>query len=113
VVAAGNNNGADACSQSPASAPSAITVGATDSNDYLASFSNVGSCLTIFAPGSSIVSAGHQWDTQETTMSGTSMAAPHVGGLLHRAMWYTTSLIISCCTVAAITATLVLPSSSS
>jgi subtilisin family serine protease len=78
VAAAGNSNGADACTQSPASAPSAIAVGATDSNDYLAAYSNVGSCLAVFAPGSGIVSAGKDFDTQEATMSGTSMATPHV-----------------------------------
>lgn len=78
VVAAGNNRGADACTVSPASAPSAITVGASTDGDGLASFSNVGSCVALFAPGQSITSAGHSYDTAEAVMSGTSMAAPHV-----------------------------------
>ena len=80
VVAAGNNNGGDACSYSPASSSSAITVGSTDRNDALSSFSNLGSCLFTFGPGSSIVSASYSSDNGETTMSGTSMATPHVSG---------------------------------
>ena len=80
VVAAGNAN-ADACNYSPASEPSAITVGATASNDTRASYSNFGSCLDIFAPGSSISSAWHTSATASNTISGTSMAAPHVAGV--------------------------------
>jgi subtilisin family serine protease len=80
VVAAGNNNGGDACSYSPASAPSVITVGASTSTDTIASFSNKGACLFMFAPGASIPSAGRSGDYAEATMSGTSMAAPHVAG---------------------------------
>ena len=79
VVAAGNN-GADACSYSPARASNAITVGATDSSDARASFSNYGSCVDIFAPGSGITSAAYSSDTATTSMSGTSMASPHVAG---------------------------------
>ncbi|MEU9360300.1 S8 family peptidase [Streptomyces sp. NPDC048301] len=85
VVAAGNNN-ADSCSYSPSSTPAAITVGATDSRDARASGwsngqgSNYGSCLDIFAPGDSIVSSSNSGDTASQTMSGTSMAAPHVAG---------------------------------
>ncbi|MFZ9884301.1 MAG: S8 family serine peptidase, partial [Ilumatobacteraceae bacterium] len=79
VVAAGNNNRL-ACSYSPASAPSAITVGATTSADARASYSNYGSCLDIFAPGSSITSAYHTSSTALRSLSGTSMAAPHVAG---------------------------------
>ncbi|MYR62532.1 S8 family serine peptidase, partial [Streptomyces sp. SID625] len=85
VVAAGNNN-ADACSYSPASTTSAITVGATDSRDARATGwsngqgSNYGSCLDIFAPGDSIVSSSNAGDTASQTMSGTSMATPHVAG---------------------------------
>ncbi|GIH73116.1 S8 family peptidase [Sphaerimonospora thailandensis] len=77
VVAAGNDS-ANACNYSPARAPSAITVGATDSRDTRSSFSNHGSCLDIFAPGSSILSTSNSGGT--ATMSGTSMASPHVAG---------------------------------
>jgi len=80
VVAAGNSN-ANACNYSPARAPSAITVGATTSSDARASYSNVGSCLDIFAPGSSITSAWHTSNTATNTISGTSMASPHVAGV--------------------------------
>jgi subtilisin family serine protease len=80
VVAAGNDN-ANACNYSPASAPSAITVGATTSNDTRSSFSNFGSCLDIFAPGSSISSAYKGSTTAVASMSGTSMASPFVAGI--------------------------------
>jgi subtilisin family serine protease len=79
AVAAGNDN-KNACGFSPASTPTAITVGATDSADARASFSNFGSCLDIFAPGVKITAAGHTSDTGTQTMSGTSMATPHVAG---------------------------------
>ncbi|MFI5932673.1 S8 family serine peptidase [Actinoplanes sp. NPDC051494] len=79
AVAAGNDN-RNACGYSPAAAPNAITVGATDSNDSRASFSNYGSCLDIFAPGVRITSAGIASDTALAVMSGTSMATPHVAG---------------------------------
>ncbi|NEA45165.1 S8 family peptidase [Streptomyces sp. SID10815] len=85
VVAAGNNN-ADACSYSPASTAAAITVGATNSRDARATGwsngqgSNYGSCLDVFAPGDSIVSTSNSGDTASQTMSGTSMATPHVAG---------------------------------
>lgn len=79
VVAAGNNNSL-ACNYSPASAPSAITVGATTSVDARASYSNYGSCLDIFAPGSSITSAYFSSSTALRSLSGTSMASPHVAG---------------------------------
>ncbi len=80
VVAAGNSN-ADACRYSPARAPTAITVGATTSTDARASYSNYGSCLDIFAPGSAITSAWYTSTTATNTISGTSMAAPHVAGV--------------------------------
>jgi subtilisin family serine protease len=80
VVAAGND-GANACSYSPASAPNAITVGATTSTDARSSYSNFGSCVDVFAPGSSITSAWYRSDTQTNTISGTSMASPHVAGV--------------------------------
>merc|ERR1719225_645544 len=79
VVAAGNENG-DACSFSPAFVLSAITVGSTDSQDRRSDFSNYGRCTNIWAPGSSILSAGHTSDTATATKSGTSMACPHVAG---------------------------------
>ena len=81
VVAAGNNN-ADACNYSPSRAPSAIAVGATTSSDTRASYSNYGSCLDIFAPGSSILSAWNTSDVATNTISGTSMASPHVAGVV-------------------------------
>lgn len=80
VVAAGNDNGADACNYSPARVPAAITVAATDVNDARASFSNVGSCVDIFAPGVSITSSWYTSTTATNTISGTSMASPHVAG---------------------------------
>jgi len=79
VVAAGNNYG-DACNYSPARAPSAITVGATNSSDQRSAFSNSGTCLDIFAPGSGITSAWITNDAATNTISGTSMASPHVAG---------------------------------
>lgn len=79
VVAAGNST-ADACKYSPASEPTALTVGATTSGDARASYSNYGSCLDIFAPGSSITSAWSTSPTAANTISGTSMATPHVAG---------------------------------
>ena len=79
VVAAGNS-AADACSYSPSSAPSAITVGATTSANGLAYFSNVGSCVDILAPGYNITSDWIGSSTATNTISGTSMASPHVAG---------------------------------
>ncbi|MGD9590041.1 MAG: S8 family serine peptidase [Pyrinomonadaceae bacterium] len=79
VVAAGNNNGS-ACNYSPARLSTAITVGASTQADARASFSNYGSCVDLFAPGISIPSAWAWNDTAVHTVSGTSMAAPHVSG---------------------------------
>lgn len=79
VVAAGNSSD-NACNYSPARAGVAITVGATTSTDARASYSNFGSCLDIFAPGSSIRSAWYTSSTATNTISGTSMASPHVAG---------------------------------
>jgi len=81
VVAAGNEN-QDACNVSPARVKAAITVGATDRYDNRASFSNFGSCVDIFAPGDGIKSTYHTGDSATATMSGTSMAAPHVAGVV-------------------------------
>jgi len=80
VVVAGGNSNSDACRFSPAFVPSAITVGSTDSLDRRSSFSNYGSCTNIWAPGSSVVSASHRDDTSTRSLSGTSMACPHVSG---------------------------------
>jgi subtilisin family serine protease len=79
AVAAGNTN-TDACHQSPARTAEAITVGATDSTDARATFSNVGACLDLFAPGVQILSDSSKGTTATAWMSGTSMAAPHVTG---------------------------------
>lgn len=78
VVAAGNSN-ADACGNTPARAPAAVTVGATDSADVRASYSNYGACLDLFAPGSNVLSAWHVSPFSKA-ISGTSMAAPAVSG---------------------------------
>ncbi|MEU7031801.1 S8 family peptidase [Streptomyces sp. NPDC046275] len=78
-VAAGND-GANASNYSPARVAEAITVGATTSSDARASYSNYGSILDIFAPGSSITSSWNTSDTATNTISGTSMATPHVVG---------------------------------
>lgn len=80
AVAAGNSN-ANACNSSPAREPSAITVGSTTSSDARSSFSNFGTCVDIFAPGSSITSAWSTSNTATNTISGTSMASPHVAGV--------------------------------
>lgn len=79
VVAAGNEN-TRACTKSPASTPSAITVGSTTNSDSRSSFSNFGDCVDIFAPGSNITAAWHTSDSATNTISGTSMASPHVAG---------------------------------
>jgi hypothetical protein len=79
VVAAGNEN-VDACTTSPARVGAAVTVGSTTSTDARSSFSNFGSCLDLFAPGSSITSTWSTGDTATNTISGTSMASPHVAG---------------------------------
>ena len=79
VVAAGNSN-VDACTGSPARVPAALTVGATGQSDVRASFSNYGSCLDLFAPGVGISSTWHTSTTATASLSGTSMAAPHVAG---------------------------------
>lgn len=80
AIAAGNSN-RNACNYSPARVSAAITVGATTSTDARASYSNFGSCLDLFAPGSSITSAWNTSNTATNTISGTSMATPHVAGV--------------------------------
>ncbi|MDT5027858.1 MAG: hypothetical protein QOE61_4284, partial [Micromonosporaceae bacterium] len=83
-VAAGNGNALgvaqDACSGSPSRVPAAITVSATDSSDTKASWANYGTCVDIFAPGVNITSSWYTNTTATNTISGTSMATPHVVG---------------------------------
>ncbi len=83
AVAAGNSN-ANAGNYSPSRVGEAITVGSTTSSDSRSSFSNYGSVVDIFAPGSSILSAWYTSDTATATLSGTSMASPHVAGVAAR-----------------------------
>ncbi|SCG79510.1 Serine protease, subtilisin family [Micromonospora echinaurantiaca] len=84
AVAAGNGdifgNRQNACNYSPARVASAITVGATQNNDAAASFSNYGTCVDILAPGVNITSAWYTGNSATNTISGTSMASPHVAG---------------------------------
>jgi subtilisin family serine protease len=85
IVAAGNGNMGgkeqDACGYSPAGARDAYTVGATTSSDSKTSWSNYGNCVNIFAPGASITAAWYTSNTATRTISGTSMASPHVAGV--------------------------------
>jgi subtilisin family serine protease len=89
IVAAGNGNMGgrqqDACGTSPGGAPDAYTVGATTSSDSKTSWSNYGNCVNIFAPGASITAAWIGSNTATRSISGTSMAAPHVAGVA--ALW--------------------------
>src|SRR5690606_6102452 len=70
------------CNASPARVLEALTVGASDESDARASFSNWGACVDVFAPGVGIVSAVHDADAGGASKSGTSMAAPHVAGVV-------------------------------
>ncbi|MEV0894779.1 S8 family peptidase [Promicromonospora sp. NPDC050262] len=80
ALAAGNDYAADACDGSPGSTPEALTVGATEDTDARAVYSNIGTCVDLFAPGTDITSAWYTGDTATNTISGTSMATPHVAG---------------------------------
>jgi len=80
VVVAAGNFGSDSCGYSPAFVPDAITVGATEPGGRRAGYSNFGTCNDIMAPGSGITSASHRDDRSSTSMTGTSMACPHVSG---------------------------------
>jgi len=80
VVASGNSN-ANACNFSPARASNAFTVNAMQQGDSRSSFSNFGTCTEIFAPGSNVQAAWSTSDTATNTISGTSMASPHVAGV--------------------------------
>jgi subtilisin family serine protease len=85
AVAAGNGNilgmAQNACNYSPARVGAALTIGATDSSDRKASWSNYGNCVDWFAPGVSITSAWYTSNTATNTISGTSMATPHTAGV--------------------------------
>ncbi|KAF9410197.1 hypothetical protein BGZ94_001725, partial [Podila epigama] len=80
-AAAGNSANTPACNQSPAGAPNTFTVGSSDRNDRVSSFSSYGNCIEIYAPGSDITSAWIGSNTATNTISGTSMATPHVAGV--------------------------------
>ncbi|MGY4517038.1 S8 family peptidase [Lysobacter sp. HA18] len=80
VVVAAGNDASNACNYSPARAAGAITIGATTSSDARASYSNYGGCVDLFGPGSSITSSWYTSNTATNTISGTSMASPHVAG---------------------------------
>ncbi|MCU4502341.1 S8 family peptidase [Acinetobacter sp. WU_MDCI_Abxe161] len=90
VVAAGNSN-TDACSSSPARVSKAITVAATDNTDTRASYSNYGSCVDIFAPGSQINSSWIGSNTATKVLNGTSMATPHTAGIVAQMLQSTPS----------------------
>jgi subtilisin family serine protease len=103
AIAAGNGNvlgfSEDACSTSPARVGSAITVSATDSGDTKASWANYGTCVDIFGPGVDVKSAWYSSTTATNTISGTSMATPHVAGVA--AQYLQTNTAASPATVAA------------
>jgi subtilisin family serine protease len=82
VVVAAGNKARDACHYSPAFVPEAITVGSIGRLDAISSFSNYGTCVDVFAPGEDVLSAGVAGDSVTATKSGTSMACPHVAGIV-------------------------------
>jgi subtilisin family serine protease len=80
VVVAAGNSATDACTSSPARVGAALTVAASDQSDRQASFSNYGKCVDLYAPGVNVVSAWNSSSTATASLSGTSMASPHVAG---------------------------------
>lgn len=84
MIVASGNDGQNACNVSPARATQAFTVNAADVNDNRATFSNWGACTNLYAPGVNIRSAWHTSTTAVNTISGTSMASPHVAGVAAR-----------------------------
>ena len=82
VVAAAGNDGIDACQTSPASSPNVITAGSTDRQDNIASFSNYGPCVDLFAPGEDILGANNECDSCTGTMSGTTLSAALTAGVV-------------------------------
>ena len=81
VAVAAGNSATDACNGSPGDVAAAVTVGAVTASDARASFSNLGRCVDVFAPGVSIISASAASDTGSAVLSGTSMASPHAAGV--------------------------------
>lgn len=81
VFVSAGNAGTDACFFSPSSNPNVFVVGASDINDSVPRFSNVGECVTIYAPGANIVSSYIGGIDSSKSMDGTSMASPHVAGI--------------------------------
>merc|ERR1712141_774357 len=86
MAVAGGNDARDACNYSPASAEKSICAGASSNVDAMASFSNYGSCVDIFGPGVSITSAWINGVNSDNTISGTSMASPHIAGVAMKLM---------------------------
>ncbi|KAF9951882.1 hypothetical protein BGZ65_005680 [Modicella reniformis] len=81
LIAAAGNSATDSCTGSPSGAPNTFTVAASDKNDHVADFSSFGKCVETYAPGVNITSAWIGSSSATNTISGTSMAAPHVAGV--------------------------------